>query len=391
MDHHADDTCPDLLRAMVGFETVNSNITGKPDAERALAEYLETRATAMGLATQRLAVAGESFNLLVTHQVDPAAPWLQFESHLDTVSIAGMTVDPLAAKIENGRMYGRGACDTKASGAAMLWALRRYAQAPGATNIALLFSIDEEVSKGGVKAFTQVQLPHLAWRPVGAIVGEPTMLRPIVAHNGIVRWPIRTRGVAAHSADPSRGSSAISMMVKVIEAIETRYIPSITATHALTGKAQCSINQITGGVASNIIPEHCEIRLDRRVVPGEDSSAVLPAVESVLDELRREHPHVEVAQDQPFLDPPLDPAGGEAFAAVVQRALANMQLPNDFEGAPYGTDASNFDAAGIPAVVLGPGDIAQAHTHDEWIELDQVDLAVEVYENLMRQVWELTP
>ena len=395
MDSTVGETCQELLQAMVGFDTVNANISGKPDPERPLAEYLDGRARAMGLATQRMAAGGESFDLLVTHLVDDAAPWLLFESHLDTVSLAGMTIEPLAGKVDGGRMYGRGACDTKASGAAMLWALRQYAGEPGAgggsgggsggNNVAVLFSVDEEVGKAGVSAFVEQHLPQLGWRPVGVIVGEPTELCPIVANNGVTRWTIRTRGVAAHSADPARGASAISMMAKVIDAIEDQYIANLTTAHELTGKAQCSINRIVGGVADNIIPEHCEIRLDRRVVPGEDGRDVLPAVERVLDELRRAHPEVIVSQDEPYRDPPLDPAGGEAFAAVVQRALGELNLPTEVDGAPYGTDACNFGAAGIPSVVLGPGNIAQAHTHDEWIELTQIDLAIDVYLNLMRQ------
>ena len=118
MDTATSTTCHALLRAMVGFNTVNSHISGQPDAERELGEYLDAQARAMGLTTRQLPIGGESFNLLVTHQVDQAAPWLLFESHLDTVSLAGMTIEPLAGNVDSGRMYGRGACDTKASGAA---------------------------------------------------------------------------------------------------------------------------------------------------------------------------------------------------------------------------------------------------------------------------------
>ena len=389
MPEQAHETCLDLLRAMVGFESINSNITGRPDAELELARHLDAQAKAMGFATQQVPVSGESFLPLITHQVDESAPWLLFESHLDTVSVEGMTVDPLAGKIENGRMYGRGACDTKASGAAMLWALKQYAAEPGGrNNIAILYSTDEEIGKTGVNAFVKKHLQTLPWRPVGVIVGEPTGLRPVVAHNGAVRWSIHTHGVAAHSADPSKGRSAISMMTKVVDAIEGNYIARLDARHELTGKAQCSINRITGGVQDNIIPEHCEIRLDRRTVPGEDGREVLPAVERLLDELRKANPNLDVSQGDPYIDQPMDPSGGEALAAAVQRVLKDVGMPAEPKGAGYGTDASSFNPAAVPGVVLGPGDIAQAHTHDEWIELAQVDLAVKVYLNLMRTTLE---
>ncbi|MBN97776.1 MAG: acetylornithine deacetylase [Gemmatimonadetes bacterium] len=378
-------SCPELLQAMVGFDTVNSQISGKSDAELELSRYLEGQAKALGLEARRLPVSGAGFNLLLSHEVDPAAAWLLFESHLDTVSVEGMTIDPFAGHIREGRLYGRGACDTKGSGAAMLWALQRYARiGEGGNNVALLFTLDEEIGKTGVRTFAQRQLPALGWSPAGAIVGEPTRLKLVVAHNGVVRWRLRTRGVAAHSSDPAQGRSAISMMMAVIEALEKRYIAELDTFHPLTGKAQCSINMIHGGVQINIIPEHCEIHLDRRLVPGENPAQVQPAVELLLEEMRQRDETLEVVQEQPeMVDWPLDPAGGEGFARFVQGVLRQLELAADCEGVGYGTDASSLGRAQVATVVLGPGDIAQGHTCDEWIELDQLDRAVEIYQRLM--------
>ena len=378
------DSCESLLQAMVGFNSVNSAISGKPDAERALAVYLEAQAEAMGLDTRRLPVTGKGFNLLVSHQVGGQAPWLLFESHLDTVSVEGMTVDPFEGRTVDGRMYGRGTCDTKGTGAAMLWALLRYSRQSGPNNVAILFTLDEEIGKTGVRTFVASQLPDLGWRPAGVIVGEPTRLQAVVAHNGVVRWRIRTEGVAVHSSDPSRGQSAIRMMTAVIGALEERYIARLKTEHPLTGAAQCSINVIGGGTQINIIPEHCEIHVDRRLVPGEDPDTVIPAVERILEGLRAGNPELTVVQEAPdMVDSPLDPAGGKAFGALVASALKSMGLPDGQTGVGYGTDASSFSRAGIPAVVLGPGDIAQAHTADEWIDLGQLNSGVDVYYNLM--------
>ena len=379
-------TCEALLADMVSFDTVNGAISGKADAEVELARYLEAVAGEMGFATERLPLEGESFNLLVMHEVDASVPWLMFESHMDTVTVEGMTIDPFKAELRDGRIYGRGACDTKGTGAAMLWALKQHAaEAPsgGGNNIAIAFTTDEEIGKSGVRSLTSRQMSTLDWRPAGVIVGEPTMLKPIVAHNGVARWKIVTHGVAAHSADPDKGKSAISMMMKVIDLIENRYAPSLTATHALTGKAQCTVNVIRGGVQVNVIPERCEITIDRRIVPGEDGATVAPTIEGLLDELRQEDGDLVVEQEPHFLDPPLDPTGGEAFAAIVQSSLADLNLPTELEGVRYGTDGSQFAVHGIPVVVLGPGDIAQAHTKDEWLSLDQLHLGVEVYRRLM--------
>ena len=379
------DSCASLLQEMVKFDTVNSAISHKPDAERELSLYLEAQAQQLGFQTQQLPVDGQSFNLLVTHQIAEDAPWLLFESHLDTVSVEGMTINPFEGLIKNDRLYGRGACDTKGTGAAMLWALKKYREENnGPNNFGIVYTVDEEVRKTGARAFVKLQLPTLGWTPAGVIVGEPTKLELVGAHNGVVRWSIQTQGTAAHSSDPSQGQSAISMMTKVIDAIESQYIPRLTTTHPLTGKAQCSINIIHGGIQINIIPEHCEIHLDRRVVPGENPEDVIPAMEKVLDQLRSTRSNLNVTQQTPdMIDSPLDPSVGEAFAKILQTSFSKLGLPNEIQGVGYGTDASTFSHAGIPAVVLGPGDIAQAHTADEWIDLQQLEQGVEVYHQLM--------
>ena len=266
----------------------------------------------------------------------------------------------------------------------MLAALRQYvAQSKQPNSVAILYSLDEEIYKTGIDHFVKVDLPKLSWKPVGVIVGEPTELAPVVAHNGAVRWTIRTLGVSAHSSDPSRGRSAISMMMKVVQAIESDYVPRVTAKHPLTGKAQCSINVIRGGVQINMIPENCEIEIDRRIVPDEEAHKVLPEVECLLHDLRRRDEKMNVEQGDPFIDPPLNPTGGEAFCAFVQGVLAKMGLATELQGVAYGTDAGSFSGL-IPVIILGPGNIDQAHTCDEWIELDQVNRAVEVYLNLMQ-------
>ena len=109
----------------------------------------------------------------------------------------------------------------------------------------------------------------------GVIVGEPTLLRPVVAHNGVIRWRTITRGRAAHSSDPSKGVSAISAMLRVVETLESKYVPSVTRTHPMTGRAAASVNTIRGGTAVNIIPAVCEIECDRRTVPGETAEQIL--------------------------------------------------------------------------------------------------------------------
>jgi acetylornithine deacetylase len=379
-------SCAELLVEMVRFDTVNATISGRTAPESQLAEFLAGYAARMGLSVIRLPVDDTGFNVMVSYCVRPDAPWLLFESHLDTVSADNMTIDPFAGHIDGGRIYGRGTCDTKGSGAAMLLALIAYRdKADQPNNVAVLYTVDEEIGKTGVRAFVNEHLSTLGFRPVGAVVGEPTGLHPVVAHNGVVRWSIRTTGVCAHSSNPRQGRSAISMMVDVIQAMESQYIPSLSASHSLTGNAQCSINVIRGGTQVNMIPDGCCIEIDRRVVPGEVPGDVLPSVERLLDRLRRDNADLRVEQAAPFIDPPLDSSGNKAFIEFVQSVLAGMSLPHEAKGGAFGTDASSFSEAGIPAVVLGPGSIEQAHADNEWISQDQLRGAVDIYLHLMCQ------
>lgn len=377
-------TVIETLQAMVRIDSVNSALSGKPKAETALCGWLEKTAKGFGLSTRRLPLQGRADQLLVTHEVQADAPWLMFDSHMDTVAVDGMTIDPFGGDIREGRLYGRGACDTKGTGAAMLWAMKQYAlDGKGPNNIALLFGVDEEVGMHGVVSFLKHDYPGLGFVPRGVIVGEPTELRPIIAHNGVTRWQITTHGVASHSSVPHDGRSAISMMVRLIHAIESDYIPGLTAEHDLTGHAACSVNMIRGGSAPNIIPDQCVIDVDRRVVPGEDIEAVLPGFIAVLDSVRAEAPTLEYTLEVGTSHAPLLPAGGEGLLASIKGVLAGLGLPTLAVGAPFGTHASHYSNAGLPAVVLGPGEIDQAHTRDEYISTDQLERGVDVYRALM--------
>lgn len=367
-----------LLARMVSCDTVNPSFGGRAGGEAALAADLETVARAWGLRTQREAVDEQRFNLIVSVEPVSGGEWLLFESHLDTVSVAGMTVEPFRARIEGGRIYGRGACDTKGSGAAMLWALREYAR--GGTqprNVAVVFAVDEEARMTGAQAFARgglkTFLPHLR----GVVVGEPTQMQPVVAHNGVVRWRTRTRGVAAHSSDPTQGRSAISAMVAAVLAFERDYVPTVTAANPLTGRAAASVNTIRGGSAVNIIPDGCEIECDRRTVPGETAEQVLREREAVFAGHAVEH-------DALYVVPAMDAAQSAALHAWLAPVLTRHGLDVTPRGAPYVTDASHYAAAGAPTLVLGPGDLAQAHRKDEWVAREQLARATAVYLDAMR-------
>ena len=379
----------DLLIEMIAFDTVNEHISERHFPERKMMEQIEIYALQWGFQVSRLPIVNGSpdsaFNLLITYEARKDAPWLLFESHADTVDVNNMTVNPFIAEVIDGRLYGRGACDTKGSGASMLWALQRYSQgADKPNNIALLFVTDEEISKTGANSFVGAQLPQLPWKPVGVIVGEPTMCKVIVAHNGVLRWKIRTKGYAAHSSNPANGRSAISAMAKLILEFERIYCAETNAIHPLTGRSACSINTINGGSAVNIIPSVCEIEIDRRILPGEDPFEVRKSIQAVLDSISLADSSIEIETSEPFIDFPLDPLSNVEFATQISKSLESLGFADELLGVAYGTDASTYSNAGLSAVVIGPGSIDQAHTKDEWLEIKELEKAVVIYEQFMK-------
>jgi len=387
----------ELLQAMVRINTVNGAITGRACAEAELVGLLEQYARAWGLETTRLPLAGYADQLLITCNATGendsggtsgggSEGWLLFDSHLDTVAVEGMTIDPFGAKIQGDKLFGRGACDTKGTGAAMLWALKQYAsQNDRPHNIALLFSVDEEIAMQGVQAFVTNDLPKLGWLPSAVIVGEPTEHTPVIAHNGCVRWELITHGKAVHSSTPGEGRSAIADMVRALAAIQSQYIDKLDIQDDLTGLAACSVNLIQGGSAPNIIPDRCVAEIDRRLVPGEDPSTVLPAVAAVIDQAVAGDAGFAYEQKLLIEHPPLSSESGDAALPIVRSAMHACGVRRPAVGAPFATHAGYFSQAGLPTVVFGPGSPYPAHTKDEWVSIKEIEQGTRVYQAMMCQ------
>lgn len=378
-------SCEVLLSCMVAHNTVNARYLGAKSGEAELALYLERLAKNWGLGARRYFLGDGVFNLLVYAEVAAGQEWLLFDSHLDTVGGVGAGGPVLETTIRQGAIHGRGTCDTKGSGAAMLWALRLAVRLGKLTrNVGIFFTIDEEAGMTGAAHLAREVLP--AWNaPIrGMFVGEPTELEPLVAHNGVVRWNVVTRGRAAHSSDPSAGKSAISAMLRVVDAFEREYVPTASRAHALTGSAAASVNVIRGGTQVNIIPDRCEIEIDRRLVPGETAGEALAKWDEIVQGIVAKHPGMEVSYSgAPYVVPPLESGPNEMLYAWMKPVLQAAGMDFEKRGARYVTNASHYAAAGVPTIVLGPGDIVQAHTEDEWLALEQLERAVGLYFELM--------
>ena len=368
-----------LLSDLVSIPSVNPmglGETGPEFLETRLGGHLESWFRDAGIDVVRQPIAPGRDNLLARYDAPGARRTLLFDAHQDTVPTDGMTIPPFEPRIEGGRLYGRGACDVKAGMAAMLIAFKRlHRERPaGSASVVMACTVDEEFTHMGSSKLAETQKSIDL-----AIVAEPTLLNLVHCHKGAVRWKIRTRGVACHSSTPHRGVNAIYHMARIVDALaEHAKELSRAEPHPILGPPSLSVGRIEGGRSVNIVPDACEIQIDRRMIPGETPAGCVERVRAFLadrlgglDDVEFDPPWVRM----PALETKLDDWGGALVAAV---ETATGRTP-ELIGVPYGTDAGPLGEAGIPGVVFGPGDIAQAHTRDEWVELDQVKQAAEAY------------
>ena len=351
--------------------------TGVGQLEGRMTAYLEQFFRDLGVRTERRAVAPGRDNLLAWTDAPSARRTVLFDAHQDTVPVEGMVIDPFGATIEGDRLHGRGACDVKGGMAAMLVAFARLVRErpKGAASVVMACTVDEEYTHTGSSALALG--PKLADL---AIVAEPTGLDLVNCHKGAVRWKIRTRGVACHSSTPQRGDNAIYRMAAVVGAL-AEHAGTLAGgpSHPILGAPSLSVGRIEGGLGANLVPDRCEIEVDRRVLPGESPSGAIAGVQASLRE--RLGPGASWEFDPPWVNmPALDPAASAPLIEGLRAAIAKVlgRTPA-LGGVPYGTDAGPLAEAGMPCVVLGPGDIAQAHTEDEWIDLGQLRAAADVY------------
>jgi len=196
----------------------------------------------------------------------------------------------------------------------------------------------------------------------------------------MVRWRCSTLGRAAHSSRPEAGENAIYRMAGVLQAIEgyARDVVGSSASHPICGPATLSVGTIRGGVSVNTVPDRCTIELDRRLPPGEDpDEARQGLIDHLAAVLGADFP---IGHEPPYLvGLPLSDEHNAAAAERLGKAVREVTGECRQAGVPYGTDAADFAAVGIPTVVFGPGRLAQAHTEDEWIELSQLEQAAEIF------------
>ena len=351
-----------LLRELIALPSVNPAFlpAQNPRAgEQRVADFLAATAARAGLEVEFQTVSPGRSNLLA--RLSPRGKARQrvlLAPHLDTVNAADGQFTPSK---RNGRLFGRGACDTKGSVAAMLTALCEMAEAgprPAETEIIFAGLVDEEHGQAGSRALVASGL-----RAGLAFVGEPTRLELVTAHKGTLWLELETRGKSAHGSCPELGRNAVHAMARIVDLLHTTYAAQLRRRrHWLLGCGTVSVGAICGGSQANIVPDHCSILIDRRTLPGETEAGVRRELVGLL---RRKHLKVACVKRE---FPPCYPLETDPKLPLVARFLRSVGQRQPV-GVRYFCDASVLAHGGIPSVVFGPGDIAQAHTADEWISV----------------------
>lgn len=377
----------ELARRMVAVPSYAADHNWEAGVARVLEEFL----TREGFAVTRQPVVDGRENLLAALPGRvPARPLLMFNGHMDTVPPSGsMRYPPFAAEVHDGKLWGRGAVDMKGAVAAMtaaLVALRRAGVRP-ARPLVLAAVIGEETGGMGTAALGAGGPPADL-----AVVGEPSSLAMIPAHRGVYRCDVVVHGRAAHGSTPELGMNAIGLAAQLIVALDER-LPAMwkDQRHPVLGGPSVNIGTIRGGLAVNVVPDRCEFSFGKRWVPGDSPERIRADLESVIAASigAAQAEVVPAAAFDAVPRPPLDLAVDHPFfLALAEAAGAVTGRPAAIGRFQAFTDAAILQAAGTPAVVFGPGDLALAHTDEEHVSVDALHTAARIYARLALRLCE---
>lgn len=371
-----------LLTRLVGCDSTNP--TGE---ETSTAQILSDYLAAVGYQVELDHLAPGRVNLVARRRFGDGGPTLMLNSHLDVVPAGpGWTSEPFSPAVRDGKLYGRGSADAKGSLAAMAVACARLTRTADAGPVEMAGEIvytavsDEEGGSTGARHLIDL-LRRDDDLPDAVIVGEPTELRLLTAHKGSVRPVLEVTGVAAHAATPHQGVNAVTVAAALLQRLDA-YAEDLKRTvHPLLGSPTCTPVLIAGGEAPNAVPERCRITLDRRLLPGEGADDVLAAINEILEEFNRAHTpaRARIAECAPSTGGPSQTPDDHPFVRLCQTALESVGMDPALGGLTVNCDMTHFRAAGVPALVLGPGRLEVMHAVDEHVELSQVTGAVEAY------------
>lgn len=385
MARRADDVA-ELVARLVAIDSVNPAYGGPGEA--GVAAFLREQLSAAGLETFAQPVEPGRENVIGVLPGRDRSRRVVLEAHMDTVGVVGMTVAPFEPMVRDRRLYGRGACDTKGGLAAMLQAVLELAGEgfTPACDTWLAAVCDEEHAYRGVLSLID-GLSAAGGTTVAAIVAEPTSLRVVTATKGVLRFRIRLQGRAAHSSQPWLGASAISAAARVVLALDAAHAALAEHPgHPLLGPATGSVGTIQGGVQVNIVPEECQLAVDRRLLPGEEAEAVLAGYRDLVAKPLAASGVIPSFETM-LVDETLETSHDTLAVRIAVEAAAAVGLDTTPVGVPYGSDASKLSRrAGVPSIVFGPGSIDAAHAADESVPLDDLVAAAAFYREFLRRI-----
>jgi acetylornithine deacetylase len=363
----------ELLERLVAFDTTSRN------SNLELIGFVRAFLDANGV-PYRISTDAPGTKANIHAIIGPQQPGgIALSGHVDTVPVDGQnwSSNPFALRRANGRLYARGACDMKGFVAACLAAVPEMQARGLARPLHLFISYDEETGCEGAQRLVR-DLDESGLKPALCVVGEPSGMKPILAHKGKLNLRVRVRGKPGHSSEPDKGVNAIFAAAQAVTYVanearrraqdgpfEDGFDPPHTTIH---------VGTIQGGSILNIIPEHADFIMEWRTIPGDDGMREVERLKSHVAT------HIEPAMHA------VDPATGFSFevlnimpgmAIAPDHALTLLvkQLTgaNSAGKVSYGTESGYYQAADIPTIICGPGHIAQAHQPDEWVAQDQLD------------------
>ena len=369
-----------LLRELIALPSVNPAFAAgnlSIAGEKQVAEFTAVTAARAGLEVELQTVLPQRANIIARLlPQNKIRQTILLAPHLDTVNVADEK--QFVPRVKNGKIFGRGACDTKGSVAAMLMALCELAKSkarPLETEIVFVGLIDEENAQAGSRA-----LARQRFKADLAIVGEPTRLQVVTAHKGSLWLELTTHGRAAHGATPQFGHNAVHDMARIVDYLQTDYVALLKRRrHPLLGHPTANVGLICGGTQPNIVPDECGITVDRRTLPGETEAGVRREIQQFLRS-KKLSAYIADAKIAPCL--PLETNHKLPLVRAFLRSMGQRKPV----GIHFFCDAAVLSAAGIPSVVFGPGDVAQAHTADEWIALTQLERAKDMLVRFLRSL-----
>ena len=377
MDHYHE-LAQQFLRDMVAFPTVNGN-------EKPLAQYMAGVLEGYGFRTQLQDIAENRSNVVAVYGSSDNR--IIFTGHLDVVPPGGdwQVCDPFHLTEQNGRLYGRGSCDMKGGIAAMMASAIRAVEMGEARNceLRLVFVVDEEVDGLGTQYYVSHEPP--GGRTI-AIIGEPTMLEACIAHRGVTRFKVAINGRQCHSGLPYEGINAINQMARFLLEVERFDLDRQSLDCGILPPPNITATMLHSGVKENAVPGTSEVILDCRTVPGETADTLRA---SILDILHRLFDGTQVTYEVcDFINvtPSSTQPDGQVCTVLknaFQEAFGREAAVTYFKGC---CDMSYFCKAGYTETLLcGPGSMDQAHIVDEYIEIDQLHKAVDLYSAVIRQ------